>query len=194
MNPYRAYQQQTSSHPTRIDMLLALYDATISRLEGGRLALEQQDQATAKALLARAQVLVGGLAAGVDIGQGEIPLNFLRLYEFALYSIRLGTVEGIDAGAARPANFAGSPASDSAGSDQAGTAGPDLRDQRHRHPSSHCLRTARPLPVAKPLHYSAGAWLNFSVPITPSTPLPCSPARRGGSFFRQVRKFFACRL
>lgn len=97
MHPYRAYQQPAMVGMTRIDLILALYEGTLKRLEQGLDALKRNDRPAAQARLARAQVLIAGLAAGVDPEQGELPRNFLRLYDFALTSVRQETVAGVEA-------------------------------------------------------------------------------------------------
>lgn len=93
MNPHLAYQQQRLFGWTRIDMLLALYERAIDRLERARTALEHRDATAAGTLLVDAQVLLYGLVSGVNVEYGELPENFLRLYEFVLQNIRLGGVE-----------------------------------------------------------------------------------------------------
>ena len=58
MNPYQTYQQHRTFAFTRVDMVLALYDAAIERLDKARLALESNDEAAAQAPLLRAQRIV----------------------------------------------------------------------------------------------------------------------------------------
>jgi flagellar protein FliS len=93
MNPHIAYKQQYSVSITRIDQVLALYDGAIDRLEQACAALEGADAKTALRHRVRAQLLVGGLASCLDLSRGELPINLLRLYEFAADSIREGTLE-----------------------------------------------------------------------------------------------------
>ncbi len=95
MNPHLAYRQQQLCGWTRIDMLLALYDRAIERLERARTALQQNDAAGTESLLVDAQFLVAGLVSGVNLDYGDLPVNFLRLYEFALHQIRLGTAASV---------------------------------------------------------------------------------------------------
>lgn len=97
MNVHRAYQQPSTVGPTRIDKLLALFDATLRRLRMALEALQKGDQGAAKESLVRAQVLIAGLAAGVDVERGELAVNFLRLYHFALCSVRKETIDGVQA-------------------------------------------------------------------------------------------------
>ena len=95
MNAYRAYHQPLLAGMTRVDMLLALYDKLLGRLEAAQEALAQGQTDTANSLLVRAEVLVTGLTAGVDASRGELAINFLRLYDFALRSFRQRTPEGV---------------------------------------------------------------------------------------------------
>jgi flagellin-specific chaperone FliS len=97
MNPYAAYGQHPKANQTRIDVLLDLFEAALNRLAGAREALAQGDHTAAEPLLARAQILVEAIASGLDLSRGELPHNLLRLYEFAVHSIRKGDLESIDA-------------------------------------------------------------------------------------------------
>jgi flagellin-specific chaperone FliS len=81
----------------RIDMLLCLCDRAIERLEEAQTALRANQSEVALSLLVRAQMFVAGLASGVDVAQGEIARNCLRLYEFAADCIRIGTPDKIEA-------------------------------------------------------------------------------------------------
>jgi flagellar protein FliS len=97
MIAYRVYQEQAKSAWLRIDLLLELYDATIAKLEAARAALATGDISTARTLLERTRLLLGGLVSILDPGRGEMANQFLRLYEFvnhALDSGRLDKVEG----------------------------------------------------------------------------------------------------
>lgn len=96
MNPLSVYEQQQNVGWTRIDMLLSLYDAVVDRLEQAVTALRNNDPEAARPHLVRAQLIVNDLAAGVDLSYGEIPLNCLRLYEFALHSLGVGTLEKVE--------------------------------------------------------------------------------------------------
>jgi flagellin-specific chaperone FliS len=97
MNPYRAYQQQAYSAWLRIDMILALYDGVIGKLEAARAALVKRDAAGAKKLLERARLMVAGLVSAVDPGRGEMAAQFLRLYEFVNHSLGAGDGPGVEA-------------------------------------------------------------------------------------------------
>ena len=97
MNPYRAYQQQTGFGMSRIDMLLALYDGALERLGQACYLLGKGELREAQPLLARVQVLVGGLASGVDASGGTIPQNLLRLYEFVVHCCQAGNLDKVEA-------------------------------------------------------------------------------------------------
>jgi flagellin-specific chaperone FliS len=96
MNPYHAYQQQSYSAWLRIDMLLALYDGLIGKLESARAALFKDDAKAARRELDKARLMLGGLVSAVDLGRGDLADQFLRLYEFVNYSLGAGDVRGLD--------------------------------------------------------------------------------------------------
>ncbi|HEX4610970.1 MAG TPA: flagellar export chaperone FliS [Urbifossiella sp.] len=89
MNPYAAYRRpEPSTGWTRIDLLLALYDGAIERLDRAEAALVRGDQAAAIPLMSKVQLIVTELAAGVrtDITP-EAGTNALRLYEFVTHRL-----------------------------------------------------------------------------------------------------------
>jgi flagellin-specific chaperone FliS len=87
MNPSVAYKQQQALGWTRIDMLLALYDGAIERLEQACAALNRGDTSSAQSALLRAQRMVMELLAGVDMKYGEVSRRFTQVYEYVLWSI-----------------------------------------------------------------------------------------------------------
>jgi flagellar secretion chaperone FliS len=96
MNPLLKYKQQQVPSWTRIDMLLALYDGAIDRMEKGIAAIKRNEPRSAKPFLFRSVLIVNELANGLDFKYGELPLNHLRLYEFvtrSLDSMELDKVE-----------------------------------------------------------------------------------------------------
>ena len=97
MNPWEAYQQHGASEWTRIDLLLALYDGAIDRLERGRAAFEVNDAVSARVHVVRAQRIVAEIMAGLDMSYGEICENLLRLYSFVLSALAVGNIHEIDA-------------------------------------------------------------------------------------------------
>ena len=96
MNPYRAYQQQAYSSWLRIDMLLALYDGAIAKLEAARTALTANDQPGARKILEQARLVLAGLVSAVDPNRGDLAAQFLRLYEFVNYAIGVGDLRNVD--------------------------------------------------------------------------------------------------
>lgn len=96
MNPYRAYQQQGYAQWLRIDLLLALYDGAIAKLEAALEALKRRDRAGAAPHLARARLIVAGLVSGVDSSGGDMAVQFLRLYEFVIHSIGQGKTKDLE--------------------------------------------------------------------------------------------------
>jgi flagellar secretion chaperone FliS len=99
MNPYRTYQQQQQQPTgwTRIDMLLALYDGAIDRLRQASAMLKVNDREKATPLIARSQLIVSELAAGVRVDVNEeMGTNMLRLYEFVIYQLSQGQVKNLE--------------------------------------------------------------------------------------------------
>jgi flagellin-specific chaperone FliS len=94
MNAFRAYQQRNPGW-TRADMLLALYQGAIERLDNASSALARGATDEVTPLLAKAQLIVLELAAGVDPSVAPAGSNVPRLCEFVLHSIRSGTPEAI---------------------------------------------------------------------------------------------------
>lgn len=86
MNPYRAYRRPgPSSGWTRIDLLLALYDGALERLDKAEAVLKEGNTAAAVPLLSRTQLIVNALAGGVRPGvNDEMTTNILRLYDFVV--------------------------------------------------------------------------------------------------------------
>jgi flagellin-specific chaperone FliS len=96
MNPREAYQRQMASGWTRIDLLLALYDGAIMRLEQAHDALLRGDAAEAAPHRLRAQRIVVELLSGLNLEHGDVPRNLHRLYIFASRAIGVGTPSQID--------------------------------------------------------------------------------------------------
>ncbi len=86
MNPYRGYRKSGHSTGwTRIEMLLALYNGALERLDQAEAALKTGNKKTAIPLMARTQLIVSALAAGVRPGPNqEMTTNMLRLYDFVV--------------------------------------------------------------------------------------------------------------
>jgi flagellin-specific chaperone FliS len=92
MDPQNAYRQPYSPGWTRADMLLALYDGTIERLELAAAALRGGDRLTALRLLTRAELLVCELVMGVDPGYAHAA-TIMRFYGLASQAIGAATLE-----------------------------------------------------------------------------------------------------
>lgn len=98
MNPYRRYQQQPEPDTgwTRIDLLLALYDKALERLDRAEEALRANDTAGAVSLLLKTQQIIMALAEGVRVDVNpEVNTNILRLYEFAMHETAQANVKAI---------------------------------------------------------------------------------------------------
>ncbi len=94
MNRYAQYQQLSTTSATRIDLLLALFDGAIDRIDEARSLIETDRRDRVTALLLRAQMIVLELAAGVRPEvQPEMSLNILRLYEYVAFCLAGATVE-----------------------------------------------------------------------------------------------------
>ena len=89
MNRLAAYAQPARIW-TRIELLLAAFDGTISRLEQAHELLESGEQFKAQPLLLRSQRIVLELYSGIDLSQGSIPANMQNLYLYVLSCIGMG--------------------------------------------------------------------------------------------------------
>jgi flagellar secretion chaperone FliS len=90
MNPYNAYRRQEATPGwTRIDMLLALYDGAIERLKKSAELFRRNQASEAIPLLARTQLILSELAAGVrpEIA-GESGAALLQLYLYIVDRIK----------------------------------------------------------------------------------------------------------
>ena len=85
MTPHAAYRARATTAVPRIDLLLSLYSGAIERIDAARAATKAGQANLATAKLARAQLLVSELAAGVrpDI-EPEVNVPILRLLEFVV--------------------------------------------------------------------------------------------------------------
>lgn len=75
---------------TRIEMLLAAFEGTISRLEYAKQLLDDNKSLEASQPLLTAQRLVLALYEGIDIRYGDIPKNMQQLYLYVLGCIGVG--------------------------------------------------------------------------------------------------------
>lgn len=81
---------QSAVQWTRIEMLLAAFEGTLSRLETAQKLIEQNEFERAQPLLFTSQRLVLALYEGIDLRYGEIPANMQKLYLFVLGCIGVG--------------------------------------------------------------------------------------------------------
>jgi flagellar protein FliS len=98
MNGFRGYRKaEGSSGWTRIDLLLAVYDKALERLNQAEAALKAGQVSTAVPCIAKAQLAVSVLAGGVRAGEGnEQGVNMLRLYDFVVRELREPRIERIE--------------------------------------------------------------------------------------------------
>lgn len=97
MNPYKKYQQaETNGGWLRIDVLLALFDGAVERLDKANIYFGLGNLAIAEQLVARVQLIVGQLAAGIIIQENEeTGTNCLRLYEYCLHELNRSEFAGL---------------------------------------------------------------------------------------------------
>ena len=95
-NPYTVYRQHNSSQATRIDLILAAYNEAVAQLEHACDILRYDVPSRAAPQLLRAQQLVYALAVSVDLQQGDVGKNLLRLYDFVLYRLGLGDLLSVE--------------------------------------------------------------------------------------------------
>lgn len=89
MLAYRTYQAaEPTSGWTRIELLLALYDKALERLDTALRALDAGDTSAAVSQMAKTQLIVSELAAGVRVEVNpEANTNMLRLYEYVTHEL-----------------------------------------------------------------------------------------------------------
>lgn len=89
MLAYRTYQAaEPTSGWTRIDLLLALYNKAVERLDAALLALGQGDTTAAVSQMSKTQLIVTELASGVRVDVNpEANTNMLRLYEYVAHEL-----------------------------------------------------------------------------------------------------------
>jgi flagellin-specific chaperone FliS len=95
MNPSLVYRQHRAVGGTLIEALLSAHDDLLCNLGQALAALEGGDSIRAMPSLLRSQFILAALASGLDLSQGELPWNLLRLYEYALYCLGQGSVSRI---------------------------------------------------------------------------------------------------
>ncbi len=88
MNPHLRYQTTQTYSWTRIDMLLTIYEHVVASLTEGAVLLEQDRPSQLLPVRIRAQKALLAVADGLDLEQGELPTQVLRLVVFALDQVR----------------------------------------------------------------------------------------------------------
>lgn len=97
---HSAYRHASATAWTRVDMLLALYDASLTAVEAGLAKAQAGDQNSLVDSRFRAQRLIAELISGIDAERGELPRNIQRLLAYCLDQI-CGETEPQWAAAAR---------------------------------------------------------------------------------------------
>lgn len=96
MRPYAAYQRTQNEPTTRIDLVLTLYRQGLDFLQRARTALTDGRKEDALPHLAKTQMIVMALAAGIPLDGTEVERNLLRLYEFVSYQTTQATLDGVE--------------------------------------------------------------------------------------------------
>ncbi len=86
-NAQAAYSKHKVESWSRVDMLLALYDSGITSISAAEEAERTGDSETADKLRMKALRVIQGLIAGLDLNQGEVPKQMLRLFEYMHHAI-----------------------------------------------------------------------------------------------------------
>jgi flagellar protein FliS len=96
MNQYAQYQRLSMTSSPRIDLLLALYDGAIERIEKAAQLIESGRTEESLPLRVQAQLIVQELAAGVVVDVNpELNTNILRLYEYVAFRLAEGESSGL---------------------------------------------------------------------------------------------------
>jgi flagellin-specific chaperone FliS len=97
LNAYQKYRKDEPTGWTRMDLLLALYDKALERLDRAEAALAAGDPGTALPQLAKTQLIVTELASGVRVEVNpEANTNMLRLYEYVAHELAKATPAAIE--------------------------------------------------------------------------------------------------
>ncbi|MFO0978566.1 MAG: hypothetical protein U0996_19325 [Planctomycetaceae bacterium] len=88
MNPHLRYQTAQTFSWTRIDMLLTIYEHVVIALTEGAVLIENGKLSDLLPVRIRAQKALLAVADGLDLDQGELPTQVLRLVVFALDQVR----------------------------------------------------------------------------------------------------------
>ena len=88
MNPYQKYKQISSRSWTRVDMLLVVYDQVVTALNDGVRLLRDDRTTELPAVRLRAMRTLLAIADGLDLNQGDVPNQVLRLVEYSMEQIK----------------------------------------------------------------------------------------------------------
>ncbi len=97
MKPQHVYKNRSMTGWTRIDMLIALYDAAIARLSLAKTAIESGDDDNASQHLLRGQCIVIEIMGGLNSNYGELPEKIQQLCVFVSSCILDGKPKDIQA-------------------------------------------------------------------------------------------------
>jgi flagellar secretion chaperone FliS len=84
MNPHLRYQENTAHSWARIDMLLLVYDKLVGALQDGVRCLETAKLSNLRTARFEVQRCITVIADGLDLNQGEVPRNIVRLCLFTV--------------------------------------------------------------------------------------------------------------
>lgn len=93
MQAYQAYKKNAVAGWSRIEMLIALYDATLASLDAGVEALRREDAIDWASQQIRVSRLLLALLEGIDPEQGELALKCRDLCIYSMSRVAAGTVE-----------------------------------------------------------------------------------------------------
>lgn len=93
MNPYSKYKEQTLYSWTRIDMLLVVYEQTISSLQEGISQLEAGETDRMPSIRLRAMKCLVTIVDGLNLDLGETPRQVMRLCLYVLDQIERNDAE-----------------------------------------------------------------------------------------------------
>jgi flagellar secretion chaperone FliS len=100
MNPYLTAKKTQTAPPVamlRIDVVLALYDGAIERIESAQKLLRARNRFAALPLIGKSQLIVSELAAGVKLEVDEdMGTNYLLLYEFIVNRLKDATLPSLE--------------------------------------------------------------------------------------------------
>jgi flagellin-specific chaperone FliS len=84
MNPHLRYKENTAHSWARIDMLLLVYDKLVGALQDGVRCLETGKLSNLRTARFEVQRCITVIADGLDLNQGEVPRNIVRLCLFTV--------------------------------------------------------------------------------------------------------------